>query len=106
MSDEITPELFGHLVELAALELNPEESEYLRKEMNHQLRSIHELASIPIDPDLPVASHGIPYSSAISAGIRPDEWQASSVADKLIAQAPESEEGYVVVPEIPHEDLD
>jgi len=106
MSDEITPELFSHLVELAALELSPEEAEYLRREMNHQLRAIHELASIPIDSDLPVASHGIPYTAAISAGSRPDEWHAFAEIEKLIAQAPETEEGYIVVPEIPHQDLD
>jgi aspartyl-tRNA(Asn)/glutamyl-tRNA(Gln) amidotransferase subunit C len=106
MSDEITPELFRHLVELAALELNPEETEYLRREMNNQLKSIHELVSIPIDSESPIASHGIPYSASISACIRPDKWYAYLEPGKLLAQAPETDEGYIVVPEIPHKDLD
>jgi hypothetical protein len=33
----ITQELFDHLVGLAALELSPQEAEYLRKELNNQL---------------------------------------------------------------------
>ena len=37
MSDPITPELFTHLVELAALELTPPEAEYLRGQLNGQL---------------------------------------------------------------------
>ena len=43
MSDEITPELFNHLVELAALELNPDLAEYLLRELNNQIKAIHEL---------------------------------------------------------------
>jgi aspartyl-tRNA(Asn)/glutamyl-tRNA(Gln) amidotransferase subunit C len=106
MSDEITPDLFSHLVELAAMELNPDEAEYLRKEMNNQLKAIHELVAIPIDSELPIASHGIPYSASISANIRPDEWNAYLDPGKLLAQAPEIDDGYIVVPEIPHKDLD
>jgi aspartyl-tRNA(Asn)/glutamyl-tRNA(Gln) amidotransferase subunit C len=106
MSEEITPELFQHLVELAALELEPEEGEYLRREMNNQLKAIHELASIPLETGVPTASHGIPYTVAISANFRLDEWRTSSEAEKLLAQAPEMEDGYIIVPEIPHKDLE
>ena len=38
MTDEITPELFEHLVELAALEITPEEADYLQRELNNQLK--------------------------------------------------------------------
>ncbi len=41
--DSITPEMFAKLVTLAALELTPEESEYLRTELNHQLAAVKEL---------------------------------------------------------------
>lgn len=106
MQDEITPELFDHLVQLAALELNYEEGEYLRKEMNNQLRSIHELIAIPIDANLSIQPHGIPYSAASSPEIRSDEWRPFPSPEKLLAQAPEIDEGYIVVPEIPHKDLE
>ena len=46
--DSITPELFAKLVTLAALELTPEESEYLRTELNHQLAAVQELSEIQL----------------------------------------------------------
>jgi aspartyl/glutamyl-tRNA(Asn/Gln) amidotransferase C subunit len=106
MSDEITPELFDRLVELAALELTPEESEYLRKQLNNQLKSIRELEAIPIPPETAPASHGVPYTPATSAPLRADEWSAYPDPVRIIAQAPETEDGFVVVPDIPHEKLD
>ena len=54
MSETITPELFAHLVDLAALELSPEEGEYIRAQLNNQLKAIHELEAIPLDEDLPI----------------------------------------------------
>jgi aspartyl/glutamyl-tRNA(Asn/Gln) amidotransferase C subunit len=105
MSDEITPELFDRLVELAALELTPEESDYLRTQLNNQLKSIRELEAIPIPPETVPASHGVPYTPATSAPLRTDEWSAWPDPARIIAQAPETEDGFVVVPDIPHEKL-
>ena len=105
MSDEITPELFSHLVELAALELSAEESEYLRRQLNNQLKAIHELEAIPLDPSTPVASHGISYTPAISPSIRADEAAPYPAPGKLLAGAPETDDGYIVVPDIPHQNL-
>jgi aspartyl-tRNA(Asn)/glutamyl-tRNA(Gln) amidotransferase subunit C len=105
MTDEITPELFTHLVELAALELAPSEAEYLRRELNNQLKAIHELEAIPLDPATPVASHGVPYTAATSPAIREDVAQAYPDPARLLKTAPETEDGYIVVPEIPHQDL-
>ena len=105
MSDEITPELFTHLVELAALELAPNEAEYLRRELNNQLKAIHELEAIPLDPATPVASHGVPYIPATSPAIREDVVVSYSDPARLLKTAPETEDGYIVVPEIPHQDL-
>jgi Asp-tRNA(Asn)/Glu-tRNA(Gln) amidotransferase C subunit len=34
MSEEITPEVFNHLVTLAALELDEKQAAYLRRELN------------------------------------------------------------------------
>ena len=105
MTDEITPKLFTHLVELAALELSPEEGEYLRKQLNNQLKAIHELESIPLDPSTPVASHGVPYTPGTSPAIREDVVISHPDSARLLKTAPETEDGYIVVPEIPHQDL-
>ncbi|SRR5258706_3377867 len=105
MSDEISPELFNHLVELAALELDAEEAEYLRRQLNNQLKAIHELETIPLDPATPVASHGVPYTRASSPSIRADELDAYPHPGRLILGAPETQDGYIVVPDIPHQDL-
>lgn len=105
MPEEITPELFEHLVRLAALELSPQEAEYLRRELNNQLKAIHELEAIPLEADTPVTSHGVPYTAEIAPSIREDEWQPYPEANEILAQAPETEERYIVVPDIPHTEI-
>lgn len=105
MSEQITPEVFNHLVELAALELTPEEADYLRRQLNNQLTAIDDLSQVPLDPDTPVASHGVPYTRATSALIRADEWHPHPDPAKLLKGAPEVDDGYIVVPEIPHQDI-
>jgi aspartyl-tRNA(Asn)/glutamyl-tRNA(Gln) amidotransferase subunit C len=105
MPEEITPELFNHLVQLAALELKPDEAEYLRRELNNQLRAIHELEAIPLEGDTPITSHGVPYTTESTPPIRSDTWNPDPHPQEILAQAPESEDGYIVVPEIPHEEI-
>jgi aspartyl/glutamyl-tRNA(Asn/Gln) amidotransferase C subunit len=106
MTDEITPEIFEHLVLLAALELAPEEADYLRRELNSQLKAIHELEAIPLDPATPVTSHGVPYTAETTPPTRLDVWAPYPAPQAILAQAPETEEGYLVVPEIPHTELE
>ena len=106
MSDLITPEIFNHLVGLAALELDADQAEYLRRELNHQLKAIQELESIPLDADLLPAAHGVPYPAQISPALRADHWEAYPDPDAILAQAPEVEDRYIIVPEIPHQELD
>ncbi len=106
MTDEITPEIFDHMVELAALELDEEEAEYLRRQLNNQLKAVHELEAIPLDEDTPPATHGVPYTPASSPPLREDAITDKSEADDILAQVPEVEDRYIVVPEIPHEDLE
>ncbi len=105
-ADSITPEIFNHLAQLAALELSFEEAEYLRKELNNQLKAVHELEAIPLDSATPITSHGVPYTAQISPPIRADEWEPFPNPEEILAQAPESEDGYIVVPDIPHIDLE
>ena len=106
MPNEITPELFNHLVELAALELTPDEAEYLRRELNNQLTAIHTLEQIPLDESVQPATHGVPYPPERRAPIREDATRPSTAADAILEQAPAVDERYVVVPEIPHEELE
>lgn len=106
MTDEITPEVFNHLVELAALELDAQEAEYLRRELNHQLAAIHILEGIELPDAVEAAARGVPYPPERSAPIREDEIIHSEARDAILSQAPELEDGYIVVPEIPHEELD
>ena len=106
MSDTITPEMFAHLLNLAALELEPEESEYLRGQLNNQLKEIHELEAIPLEADTPITSHGVPYTPQITPQVRDDLWIPFPEPEKIIAQAPEAEDGYIIVPDIPHTELD
>lgn len=105
MAEAITPEIFEHLVELAALDLDQDEASYLRRELNGQLKAIHELESIEVAEDVPITSHGVPYSEAISAPLREDIIDPCKEADDILEQAPEVEDRLFVVPDIPHEDL-
>ncbi len=105
MEEEITRDLFAYLARLAAFDLAEEEAEYLRQELNKQLTAIHELEAIPLDPDTPITSHGVPYTPEISAAPREDTWQPFAHPERLVAQAPEHEDGYIVVPDIPHEEI-
>ena len=106
MTERITPELFSHLVELAALELDQEEAEYLRGELNKQLVAIDELEAIPLDADTPIAAHGVPYPPERRPALREDTARPKSEADAILAQVPEVDDRYIIVPDIPHEELD
>lgn len=106
MKEQISPELFAHLVELAALELTDAESEYLRGELNSQLNAINELEAIPLDTSFPPSLHGIVFTSQISAALRSDVWQPYERSDAILDQAPQVSERYVVVPDIPHTTLE
>ncbi len=105
MSDQITPEVFDHLVDLAALELSTDQAEYLRQQLNNQLKSIHELAAIPIEADVPISLHGVPYAAPESTSPREDEWLPYPDVKEILSQAPQLEDGYIVVPDIPHTTL-
>ncbi len=106
MSEPISQEVFEHLVTLAALELEPDEAEYLRRQLNNQLKAIHELEAIPIPEDTPLAAHGVPYPPAVSQTPRADKLTPSPDVAAILAQAPQVEDGYIIVPDIPHTELE
>lgn len=104
--ETITPEIFAHLVQLAAFELSEEESEYLRKELNAQLSAIRELESIELDPSVAITSHGVPYAPGITPSLRQDVSLPCPEADDIVAGSPSSDDRYIIVPDIPHEELE
>jgi aspartyl/glutamyl-tRNA(Asn/Gln) amidotransferase C subunit len=106
MREEITIDIFNHLVSLAALELDEKQAVYLRRELNQQLKAIHELEAIPLDADLKITPHGIPYTLETSPDLREDTWLPHPNPDEILAQAPQVEDHYIIVPDIPHEKLD
>ena len=106
MTDEISPELFEHLVALAAFAFDPREAEYLRRELNNQLNAIHQLEAVPLDADTPLASHGVPYTAQSSPPLREDVWEPCDNPQDILAQAPQVADGYIIVPDIPHTTLE
>jgi len=89
--------IFEHLVGLAAFHLSEQEKAYLRRELNQQLpylrrelnqqlRSIRELEALDIGEDVPITSHGVPYSGAIAAPLREDEAEVCPAADDILEQ--------------------
>lgn len=103
---EISPETFNHLVSLAALKLDDAESEYLRNQLNKQLKAVDELGSIPLDPGIPPASHGVPYPREIRPALREDIWLPCPDSASILGQSPEIADNYFVVPDIPHTKLE
>lgn len=104
--DEITPEIFARLVHLAELDLIADEAEYLRAQLNGQLRSVREMADIEIGPEAPITSHGVPYPPEVRPRLREDTVVAYENPEDILAQAPETASGYLVVPDIPRTDLE
>ena len=105
MPDTISKETFDHLVDLAALQLDEQEAAYLLQQLNNQLKAISELEAIPLDPDTSITTHGVPYTPQIAPRPRPDLWRPFARPEDILSQAPETEDGYIAVPEIPHTDL-
>lgn len=104
--EHISPQLFEKLVDLAAIALDPSESEYLRSELNNQLTAINELMAINLDESLEPALHGVPFMETDRQSLREDILSAYRNPGSIVAQAPKSEDKYIVVPDIPHSELE
>jgi aspartyl-tRNA(Asn)/glutamyl-tRNA(Gln) amidotransferase subunit C len=104
--EQIDPQVFEHLVKLAALQLDEKQAEYLRQELNRQLQSIHELEAIPIPEGLSITVHGVPYPSNTNLDLRDDQWQPFPNSADIVDQAPQSENNQFAVPDIPHTTLE
>ena len=106
MLDDISLDLFEHLALLAALQLGPDETVYLHRQLNNQLRVIQALADIPLADETPITSHGVPFTAQTSPGLRADIWEPCADAADILAQAPRLRDGYIVAPDIPHTTLE
>ena len=105
MSEKITRDVFDKIVELAALELEEEEAEYIRRQLNDQLAAIAELEAVPLSEDTPPAAHGVPFTAEVSAPARKDIHAPFQKPEDILEVAPEEEDRYFITPDIPHEDL-
>lgn len=97
--EKISSELFEKLVGLAAMELTPQEAQYLHTEMNHQLVSLTEFSQIPLDEDIKPSLRGV---NCVGAGPRTDEWKTFERPERIVEQAPASEDGMIAVPDVAH----
>ncbi len=104
--NSIPRDVFDHLVDLAAFALGEDEINYLYDQMNHQLSAIRELEAIPLPDDLPTTTHGVEYGNDGKPALRNDEWVACTNTQEILTQAPELQDGYIVVPDIPTKELE
>ncbi|WP_334175602.1 Asp-tRNA(Asn)/Glu-tRNA(Gln) amidotransferase subunit GatC [Pseudoxanthobacter sp.] len=80
---------------LARIAVTPEEAERLEGELNSIFGLVDELAKVDVS--------GVePMTSAVSAGLRMrvDVITDGGIADKVLANAPLSEDGYFLVPKV------
>jgi aspartyl-tRNA(Asn)/glutamyl-tRNA(Gln) amidotransferase subunit C len=90
--EQIDPQVFEHLVKLAALQLDEKQAEYLE--------------AIPIPEGLSITVHGVPYPSNTNLDLRDDQWQPFPNSADIVDQAPQSENNQFAVPDIPHTTLE
>ncbi len=105
MKETITKEMFEDFCQVAELELTEEEAQSIRAKMNEQMKVIKELEAIPLDESLEPVIRGNPYPLEIQSSMRDDVWTPFDDPEAIIAQAPKSEEGYIVSPDVPHQKL-
>lgn len=101
--DVIGNDMFFELVQTAAIDLQPDEAEALRNELNRQMVIIRQLESIPLDENIFPVIHGNPYPSEIRCGLRADEWIPFDQPESIVFQAPLSRDGYIISPDVPHQ---
>lgn len=105
MEEVITKEMFEEFTQVAEVELTPEEAESIRAKMNEQMNVIRELEAIPLEEGVPPVIHGNPYPEIIRAELREDVPIPFENPADIIAQAPRSQDGYIISPDVPHQKL-
>ena len=92
--DEISPEKFNAVVAMAMLELDDDEKAYLLAELNEQLRSVETLLNAPLNA-LPTQGTSV---ERVGQVLREDVCKPFANSAQIIALAPQSDEGHVLVP--------
>ena len=101
--DFIEKSLFAEIMQTAAIDLFPDESEILCEELNCQMEIIRQLEAIPLDENISPVVHGNPYPFDIRCGLRQDEWVPFADPNSIISQAPFSKDDFIVSPDVPHQ---
>ena len=104
-NDAISKEMFDEFVNVAEVELTPEEADSILAIMNEQLKVIHELAAIPVEADLPPVVHGNPFPVEIQAPLREDIWIPFEHPEEIVKSAPRCRDGYIISPDVAHQTL-
>lgn len=90
---QITPDLIKYLEKLARITLTEDEEKKVGNELQDILTYIDMLNELDTD-GVEAMSHCFPVTNVM----REDEVQPSMSADEIVANAPESQDGYFVVP--------
>ena len=106
MTESVSRDMFASLTRTAAMDLNPDEAERLRAEMNRQMAVIRRLEAIPLEDDLTPAVHGNPYPESIRAELREDVPQDFANREGILEAVPRVKDGYIVSPDLSHRKLD
>ncbi|MBC7327883.1 Asp-tRNA(Asn)/Glu-tRNA(Gln) amidotransferase subunit GatC [bacterium] len=91
----LTKEEVEHVAYLARLSLTEEEKEMFTEQLNRILEAFAQLQQLPTD-DVEPLSHIIPLKNVFAE----DEPKDSLPVDEALANAPEKEDGYFLVPRI------
>ena len=83
----------AHVARLARLDLSPEELDGYKTQLGAILDHAAKVQSLEGEPEVE-ASHPLRLENVY----RPDETRPSLDRDEVLAQAPESEDGYFVAP--------
>ncbi len=91
----IDDRIVDHVARLGRLELSPEERELFRAQLGSILEHFRRLDALDLT-DVPATSHVLPVANVL----RDDVAQPSLAREDALGNAPEAEDGYVVVPPV------
>ena len=80
---------------MARLALSPDEEEQLRRAVERMLAYCSHMASLPVD-DLEPTTHALLTKNRL----RPDESPGVQSTDALLANAPEREDRFILIPNV------
>ena len=102
MDELISRDIFDELAAAGRISVSPDEAETLRAELNQQMAVIRQLESIPLETDVRPMIHGNPYPETIRCGLRGDIPASFDNTRGILAEAPKTQDGYIVSPDIVH----